>query len=132
MPLDAVAAVEGVAEGGKGGGEVVYPHFSKVDVVEMAIGYIRRLQRENEEMVRRVKAGEGSPDGGGGGGWGREVGCGVCFWRFGGGGWWVEDDTNDSWMSLNWNSIFTALSWFSLLRCLKVVVSTLSPRPSER
>lgn len=70
MPLDAVAAVEGVAEGGKGGGEVVYPHFSKVDVVEMAIGYIRRLQRENEEMVRRVKAGEGPPDGGGGEGMG--------------------------------------------------------------
>lgn len=74
MPLDAVTATAegGVVEGGGKGGEVVvYPHFSKVDVVEMAIGYIRRLQRENEEMARRVKGGEGSsPDGGGGEGMG--------------------------------------------------------------
>lgn len=68
MPLDAVTPVEGAAAGEKGGGEVVYPHFSKVDVVEMAIGYIRRLQKENEDMAR--KFGEGSPDGGGGEGMG--------------------------------------------------------------
>lgn len=29
------------------------------------------------------------------------------FGVLGGGGGWVEDDTNDSWMSVNWNSTFT-------------------------
>ncbi|KAK0743433.1 hypothetical protein B0T18DRAFT_184644 [Schizothecium vesticola] len=69
MPLDAVTAAA-AEQGGTGAaegkaGEVVYPHFSKVDVVEMAIGYIRRLQKENEEMARRAKGEEGPPDGGG-------------------------------------------------------------------
>ncbi|KAK0643397.1 hypothetical protein B0T16DRAFT_512591 [Cercophora newfieldiana] len=31
-------------------------HFSKVDVVEMAVGFIRRLKRENERLAERVKA----------------------------------------------------------------------------
>ncbi|KAK1825938.1 hypothetical protein QBC39DRAFT_365614 [Podospora conica] len=64
MPLDAVTppAAEGAPK--DGGDAVVYPHFSKVDVVEMAIGYIRRLQKENEEIKRRAAGGEGRGDGG--------------------------------------------------------------------
>jgi hypothetical protein len=38
---------------------VVQAHsISKVDVVEMAVGFVRRLKRENERLAARVKAAE--------------------------------------------------------------------------
>ncbi len=42
---------------------MVQPHFSKVDVVEMAVGFIRRLKRENERLAKRVSEGRGKAEG---------------------------------------------------------------------
>lgn len=46
MPLDGTELANSEVAG-------IYPHFSKVDVAEMAIGYIRKLKRENEELKRK-------------------------------------------------------------------------------
>ena len=50
----------GVGGGGGGGGRPDFvvggQQVSKVDVVEMAVGYIRKLKQENEAMARRMSA----------------------------------------------------------------------------
>ncbi|KAK1755553.1 hypothetical protein QBC47DRAFT_191060 [Echria macrotheca] len=64
MPLEDQVGPEGDAAATVQVG--LYPHFSKVDVAEMAIGYIRKLQRENEALrveVERYRGQEQQEDG---------------------------------------------------------------------
>jgi len=62
------AVAEGEVERGEGsstvegkqdtGEIVVHPAFSKVDVVEMAVGFIRKLKMDNERLAARVRKAE--------------------------------------------------------------------------
>ncbi|KAK5661244.1 hypothetical protein OQA88_11138 [Cercophora sp. LCS_1] len=54
MPLE--ESEERALQKGDPAPPAVYPHFSKVDVVEMAIGYIKRLQQENVDLKEKVRA----------------------------------------------------------------------------